>query len=97
MADTSSLATTSTDTTLIAKQDSKTESLATSSTDTTAATKPSSSAAPAGKESKHSWRDKIHRSKSEEPGKEKWRDASLSEEERWKEWQKAKDKEQKKK
>jgi len=30
----------------------------------------------------------------EEPGKEKWRDASLSDKERWKEWHKAKDREQ---
>jgi hypothetical protein len=30
----------------------------------------------------------------EKPGKEKWRDANLSEEERWKEWHKAKDREQ---
>lgn len=28
------------------------------------------------------------------PGKEKWRDATLSDKERWKEWQKAKDREQ---
>jgi hypothetical protein len=42
-----------------------------------------------------SWRDKFHiHSKPEVPGKEKWRDASLSEKERWKGWQKAKDKEQ---
>ncbi|CAI9632310.1 unnamed protein product [Alternaria burnsii] len=52
-----------------------------------------------------SWRSKLHihgssshsssrRSKSAETGKERWRDANLSEKERWKDWQKAKDKEQ---
>ena len=42
-----------------------------------------------------SWRDKLHiHSKPEVPGKERWRDATLSEKERWKEWQKAKDREQ---
>jgi hypothetical protein len=42
-----------------------------------------------------SWRDKLHiHSKPEVPGKEKWRDATLNEKERWKEWQKAKDREQ---
>lgn len=45
---------------------------------------------------KSSLRDKLHiGSKTEEPGKESWRDASLSDEKRWKEWQKAKDREQK--
>ncbi|CAG5178983.1 uncharacterized protein ALTATR162_LOCUS8974 [Alternaria atra] len=54
--------------------------------------------------SSSSWRSKLHihddahsssrRSKSAEPGKERWRDATLSEKERWKDWQKAKDKEQ---
>lgn len=44
-----------------------------------------------------SWRSKIHihHSSPVEPGKEKWRDATLSDKERWKDWQKAKDKEQK--
>jgi hypothetical protein len=50
--------------------------------------------------SSSSWRSKLHihspsrRSKSAEPGKERWRDATLPEKERWKDWQKAKDKEQ---
>jgi hypothetical protein len=43
-----------------------------------------------------SWREKLRaRRAPEQPGKEKWRDASLSEKERWKEWHKAKDREQK--
>ena len=43
-----------------------------------------------------SLRQKLHlrSSSAEEPGKEKWRDATLSDKERWKEWQKAKDREQ---
>ncbi|KAF2823367.1 hypothetical protein CC86DRAFT_372340 [Ophiobolus disseminans] len=54
---------------------------------------PNSNAVP--QKAKSSWRDKLHLgSKTEEPGKESWRDASLSEEKRWKEWQKAKDREQ---
>ncbi|KAF2856626.1 hypothetical protein T440DRAFT_462872 [Plenodomus tracheiphilus IPT5] len=43
---------------------------------------------------KPSWRTKLQKRAPEEPGKEKWRDATLSEKERWKDWQKAKDKEQ---
>ena len=44
----------------------------------------------------HSWREKL-RAKREPPvaGKERWRDASLSDKERWKEWHKAKDAERK--
>ena len=43
-----------------------------------------------------SWREKL-RAKREPPvaGKERWRDASLSDKERWKEWHKAKDAERK--
>jgi hypothetical protein len=42
-----------------------------------------------------SWRDKLYlHSKPEVPGKEKWRDANLNDEERWKDWNKAKDREQ---
>ncbi|USP82728.1 hypothetical protein yc1106_10002 [Curvularia clavata] len=44
-----------------------------------------------------SWLSKLHIHHSTSPpvpGKEKWRDATLSDKERWKEWQKAKDKEQ---
>jgi len=45
---------------------------------------------------KVSWREKL-RARREPPvaGKEKWRDATLSEKERWKEWHKAKDAERK--
>ncbi|KAJ8110898.1 hypothetical protein OPT61_g6379 [Boeremia exigua] len=45
---------------------------------------------------KVSWREKV-RARREPPvvGKEKWRDATLSEKERWKEWHKAKDAERK--
>ena len=45
---------------------------------------------------KVSWREKL-RARKEPPvaGKEKWRDATLSEEERWKEWHKQKDAERK--
>jgi len=43
-------------------------------------------------ESKRKWYHKF-KSQPEQPGKEKWRDASLPDKERWKEWQKAKDKE----
>lgn len=53
----------------------------------------SSSPTSATKQAESSWRDKF-RTRAEEPGKERWRDASLSDKERWKEWQKAKDKEQ---
>ena len=46
-----------------------------------------------------SWRSKLHLhlhrpTPPTVPGKEKWRDATLSEKERWKEWNKAKDREQ---
>ncbi|EUC38815.1 hypothetical protein COCCADRAFT_82206 [Bipolaris zeicola 26-R-13] len=46
-----------------------------------------------------SWRSKLHlhlhrTAPPSEPGKEKWRDATLSEKERWKDWNKAKDREQ---
>ncbi|KAH9868301.1 hypothetical protein J1614_007373 [Plenodomus biglobosus] len=50
--------------------------------------------APDSKPTKTSWRDKFYTQKAKVPGKENWRDATLSEKERWKEWQKAKDKEQ---
>ncbi|KAJ4982783.1 hypothetical protein SVAN01_11719 [Stagonosporopsis vannaccii] len=45
---------------------------------------------------KVSWSEKL-RARREPPvaGKEKWRDATLSEKERWKEWHKAKDAERK--
>lgn len=45
---------------------------------------------------KASWREML-RARREPPviGKEKWRDATLSEKERWKEWHKAKDAERK--
>ncbi|OAL56822.1 hypothetical protein IQ07DRAFT_19367 [Pyrenochaeta sp. DS3sAY3a] len=49
---------------------------------------------PAAKQAEPSWRDKL-RKRSEERGKERWRDASLNDKDRWKDWQKAKDKEQK--
>jgi hypothetical protein len=43
-----------------------------------------------------SWREKLRaRRAAPVAGKEKWRDATLSEEERWKEWHKAKDAERK--
>lgn len=71
-----------------------------SSVDSLKGTQPSSSPVPAGvspssakKQAESSWRDKF-RTRAEEPGKERWRDASLSDKERWKEWQKAKDREQ---
>ncbi|KAL6150968.1 hypothetical protein ACJQWK_10982 [Exserohilum turcicum] len=44
-----------------------------------------------------SWKSKLHMHHSTTPpvpGKEPWRDATLSDKERWKEWQKAKDREQ---
>ncbi|EMD89778.1 hypothetical protein COCC4DRAFT_126136 [Bipolaris maydis ATCC 48331] len=46
-----------------------------------------------------SWRSKLHLrlhrpTPPTVPGKEKWRDATLSDKERWKEWNKAKDREQ---
>lgn len=45
---------------------------------------------------KASWRDRLRaRKETPVPGKEKWRDASLPEEERWKEWHKQKDAERK--
>jgi hypothetical protein len=50
---------------------------------------------PTEKKVKTSWHDILSfSSKPEEPGKEKWCDASLSEKDRWKEWQKAREKEQ---
>jgi hypothetical protein len=86
MADTNSLATTSTDSDVFKKPVSDP-----SSTTTGAATEPET------KQPKTSWRDKLHlgSKKPEEAGKEAWRDANLSEEQRWKEWNKAKDREQK--
>jgi hypothetical protein len=43
-----------------------------------------------------SWREKLRaRNEPPVPGKEKWRDATLSDKERWKEWHKAKDAERK--
>ena len=46
--------------------------------------------------SKVSWLEKLRaRHKPPVAGKEKWRDATLSEKERWKEWHKAKDAERK--
>lgn len=64
-------------------------------TTNTSSTTPSTT--PQNPSSSFSWREKLHlkKSKPEKPGKETWRDASLSEEQRWKSWQKAKDKEQK--
>ena len=48
------------------------------------------------KKTKGSWRDRFRaRKEPAVPGKEKWRDASLPEEERWKEWHKQKDAERK--
>ena len=45
---------------------------------------------------KVSWPEKLRaRREPPVPGKEKWRDATQSEEERWKEWHKAKDAERK--
>ena len=46
------------------------------------------------KQPKQKWYYKFS-NQAEEPGKEKWRDASLSDKERWKEWHKAKDRERK--
>jgi hypothetical protein len=70
------------------------KSITPTTTNTEPVNKPASDTCTA-KKAKTSWRDKFHLgSNSEEPGKEKWRDASLSEEERWKGWQKAKDREQ---
>ncbi|CAO2657411.1 Nn.00g035370.m01.CDS01 [Neocucurbitaria sp. VM-36] len=45
------------------------------------------------KQADTSWRDKF-RKRNEDRGKERWRDASLSDQDRWKDWQKVKDKEQ---
>ena len=43
-----------------------------------------------------SWRERLHARRAPPvAGKEKWRDATLSEEERWKEWHKEKDAERK--
>jgi hypothetical protein len=85
MKDTKSIATTSTDTNLLKVPVSD-----------TASTPPATAPAATTRRAKTTWRDKFHiGSKAEEPGKEKWRDASLSEEKRWKDWQKAKDREQK--
>lgn len=43
---------------------------------------------------KASWRSRLRvRYEPPVPGKEKWRDATLPEKERWKEWHKAKDRE----
>jgi hypothetical protein len=84
------------------------DSVSTITTTTTTTTKTASSlkppTLPQRPSSSSSWRSKLHihddahsssrRSKSAEPGKERWRDATLSEKERWKDWQKAKDKEQ---
>ncbi|KAI4936428.1 hypothetical protein J4E85_001758 [Alternaria conjuncta] len=73
-------------------------SASTTSTSTSSSKPPTST--PDRPSSSHSWRSKLHihsgsrRSKSVEPGKERWRDATLPEKERWKDWQKAKDKEQ---
>ncbi|KAI4951035.1 hypothetical protein J4E86_007544 [Alternaria arbusti] len=73
-------------------------SASTTSTSTSTSKPPPST--PERPSSSHSWRSKLHihsgtrRSKSVEPGKERWRDATLPEKERWKDWQKAKDKEQ---
>lgn len=50
--------------------------------------------APDSKSTKASWRDNFSTHEAKGPGKENWRDATLSEKERWKEWQKAKDEEQ---
>lgn len=86
MADTNSLASTSTNADALKKPVFDTTS------STTAAT-----IDPATKQPKASWRDKLHlgSKKPEEAGKESWRDANQSEEQRWKEWNKAKDREQK--
>jgi hypothetical protein len=63
---------------------------------TTASSATASAPAPTEKKAKTSWRYKSSfSSKPEEPGKETSRDASLSEKERWEQWQKPKDKEQK--
>ncbi|KAF1841505.1 uncharacterized protein K460DRAFT_369534 [Cucurbitaria berberidis CBS 394.84] len=71
-----------------------TSAKATSSSDST---KKSSSPPPTNTEStkpvKKSWRDKF-RPQTEEHGKDRSHDASLSDKDRWKDWQKAKDKEQ---
>ncbi|KAF1913748.1 hypothetical protein BDU57DRAFT_531612 [Ampelomyces quisqualis] len=84
MADTRSIATRSTDTSSLKRPVPELSSPSTKTTHT------------AKEKSTSSWRDKLpFSSKPEQTGKEKWRDASLSEDERWKEWQKAKDKEQK--
>lgn len=52
---------------------------------------------PAEKKPSPSWRKILHlpgrSNRCNEPGKEAWRDASLPDKERWKEWQKAKDRE----
>ncbi|KAF2192259.1 hypothetical protein K469DRAFT_620325, partial [Zopfia rhizophila CBS 207.26] len=50
---------------------------------------------PKSKEESKPWYSKFSRTPGE-PGKEKWRDASLSDKERWKEWHKARDKERQK-
>jgi len=85
MADTNSLATTSTE------SDSLKKPVADASS-----TSPATASEATSQKANPSWREKLHiGSKTEEPGKETWRDASLSEEKRWKEWQEAKDKEQK--
>jgi hypothetical protein len=56
---------------------------------------PGSSTPPTNKKKEQKWYHKFARSEPERPGHEKWRDASLSDKERWKEWHKAKDREQK--
>ncbi|KAL5372611.1 hypothetical protein DPSP01_013363 [Paraphaeosphaeria sporulosa] len=86
MADQKSFATTSTDAVSLEKP----VSTSSSATTTTTTSIPSKRCQP-------SCRDELHLSsrKPEEPGKETWRDASLSDEQRWKEWNKAKDREQK--
>jgi hypothetical protein len=62
---------------------------------TTASSATASALSPTEKKAKTSWRDKSSfSSKPKEPGRQTWRDASLSEKELWEQCQKAKDKEQ---
>jgi hypothetical protein len=75
----------------------KCRALSSTDTDSLRTLVPSTASAlsPTEKKAKTSWRDKSSfSSKPKEPGKQTWRDASLSEKELWEQCQKAKDKEQ---